>query len=71
MVDNELLDVTCEMNMNNVIAALKQNNGGVVRVDGAKSKMGKLLTNFIIHTRIPFFIEYLRSDLKRETTATS
>lgn len=37
-------------------------------IDGATNVLSKSNSNVILHTPITFFVEYLSSDLKRETT---
>ena len=36
-------------------------------IDGATIALSKSMSNVILHTPLPFFLEYLRADLKRET----
>lgn len=47
---------------------LRKAQGGTIGIDGATKLMSKSMSNVIVHTPLQFFIEYLKSDLYRETT---
>lgn len=67
-IGGELLDDSYKATMKSVIDIITKCNGGVLGVDGATNRLAKSVSNVIVHTPTPFFIEYLRADLKRETT---
>lgn len=49
--------------------ALNKQRGRTLGIDGATNVISKSMSNIIVHTRPPLFIEYLKADRKRETTA--
>lgn len=68
-IGGALLDNVYENIMAGVLEAIiRKSSGGVLGIDGATSRLPKSVSNVIIHNTKPLFIEYLRSDLKRETT---
>lgn len=62
-----LLNRSYEDSMNKAIASIKQAKGGTLGIDGATNVMARSICNVIMHTPLPFFLEYLVSDLQRET----
>lgn len=68
LLGGELLDVVYRDVMAKVIEEIKRSGGGTLSTDGATDNLSKSKSNVILHTPRPLFIEYLRSDLKRETT---
>ena len=68
LLGGELLSTIYEENIQETLHKIKSDCGGVLGVDGATNVMSKSLSNVNVHTPLPFFIEYLRSDLGRETT---
>lgn len=67
-IGGELLDKVYGDVMSKVLAEVCSAGGGTLSIDGATDNLAKSKSNVILHTPIPFFIEYMRSDLKRETT---
>lgn len=55
--------------MINIVEAIQKSNGGIFGIECAINRLAKSDSNVITHTPRPLFIEYLCSDLKRETTA--
>lgn len=64
----ELLDTVYKDVMEKVVDEIKRTGGGTLSIDGATDNLAKSKSNVILHTPRPLFIEYLRSDLKKETT---
>lgn len=63
---NELLDDIYKVTMQTVFVEIKSAQGGTFRIDGATDNLAKSRSNVILHTTTTLFIEYLKSDLKRE-----
>lgn len=53
--------------MKTVFEDMKNEGGGRFSVEGAMDNIEKSRRNIILHAPTPRFIEYLRSDLLRET----
>lgn len=54
--------------MQSTIRAIINSGGGTLGIYGATNVLSKRMSNVIIHTTLPLFIEYRRSDMLRETT---
>ena len=67
-ISGELLDRVYDEVMSKTLDKIKSEGGGTMGVDGATDNIAKSKSNVIIHTPFPFFIDYLRGDLGRETT---
>lgn len=65
----QLLDAAYASTMDRTFDAIRSARGGVIGIDGATNVLSKSMSNVIIHTPTPLFIEYLKSDMHRETTA--
>lgn len=64
----KLLDHIYEKSMNTTVRMIQKHKGGVLGIYGAKNFPFKSVRNVILHLPHAVFIEYLRSDLLRETT---
>lgn len=67
-LSGELLNSVYEDVMSKVCAEIRSSGGGMLSIDGANDNLAKSRSNVILHTPIPLFIEYMKSDLQRETT---
>ncbi|KAI0557485.1 Ribonuclease H-like protein [Gracilaria domingensis] len=67
IISGQLLDDVYERVMNQSFEMIRNNKGGVLGIDGSTNRVSKSLCNVIVHVPVPLFIEYLRSDLNRET----
>lgn len=54
--------------MERTVIELRKVKGGTIVIDGATNLLSKSMSNVIVHTPLPFFIEYLKSNLYHETT---
>lgn len=68
LISGELLDNAYDNIMDRSINLIREANGGVLSIDGATDKMSNCKCNVILHTPLPIFIEYLPTDLNRETS---
>lgn len=66
-----LLEESYNSSMNSVLNEIRRKRSETIGVDGATNRLSKSVSNVIIHLPAPFFIEYLHSDLKRETSTKS
>ena len=67
-VSGDLLDTCYDQVMKQTYENIKEANGGTLSIDGATDKMSNSKCNIILHTPLPMFIDYLQTDLKRDTT---
>lgn len=65
-----LLDEAYNACMERSIIQIQKDGSGKMKIgiDGATNVLYKSFSNVIVDTPLTFFIEYLRSDLNRETT---
>lgn len=63
-----LLDSAHEGAMLKVMLLIKGSKSGTMGIHGATNSISISLSNIVLHTLCPLFIEYSRSDLKQETT---
>lgn len=63
-----LLDEAYKTTMGNNLMEIRKAQGGTIVIDGATNILAKSMRNLLVRTALPpfFFIEYLRSDLRRE-----
>ncbi|KAI0558418.1 Ribonuclease H-like protein [Gracilaria domingensis] len=66
MIGGELLSDAYKRCMEEVFQVIRSRKGGVIGIDGATNKLSKSVSNVILHTPVPLFIEYLKSDLKTD-----
>lgn len=64
-----LLDSAYERTTGTTEEDIRKAKAGTICIDGATNVLSHLMSNFVVHTPLSFFIEYLRADLKRETTS--
>lgn len=62
---NEVYEETMKL----VIGEIKRPYGDVLGIDGATNRLAKFVSSVILDTATPLFIEYMQSDLQRETDA--
>lgn len=62
-----LLRKVYENIMGTVTFKISEANVGVFGIDRATNRLAKSVRNVIVHKPTPFFVEFLRADLKRET----
>lgn len=68
VIGGVLLDDIYKKIMDKTIESIKNSGGGTLSIDGATDNLAKSKSNVIIYAPCPLFVEYLRSDLNRETT---
>lgn len=66
-VGGELLDDVYNEIMDRVCVEVRNAAGCTLGIDGVTENLAKSKSVVIIHTPFPFFTEYLKSDLQRET----
>lgn len=57
-----------ECRINCFIRYIQRARGGVIEIDGATNRLSKSVSNVIINLPVHLPVEYLRAELKRETT---
>lgn len=67
-ISGELLDTCYKDVMRLTIEKVKEANGGILSIDGSTDRIGNSKCNIILHCPLPYFVGYLASDLKRDTT---
>lgn len=67
LLSNDYMGVAAEV-AHQLGKVLRQSGGLTMGIDGATNVLSQSLSNVIMHSPLPYFIEFLRADLKRETT---